>query len=455
MRFVGAVVLAVLLVSPIAKLSAKDDERAQLPAPTGSFKVGRVSYHWIDWSRSEVLSGRSGTHRQLMVYIWYPIVNVSRSARPATYWPGFKSVKAALSDDDLKDMLGPAYGEIEENGLPQTFASEGARMPRDGTVYPVLIFSHGWGLQSPLYTAALEGLASHGYVVAAIDHPYDSGVTVFPDRRVVEFAQDKFDAAAKTANGLTNYALSRIIVMADDVRFVINKLIKYNNNSGLGAPFAGHLDFSRLGAFGHSIGGLTSARTCQIDRRVRACIDEDSLLEGSAFPVPPRSVPQQPFLLFSAVVADLFSEKKLHPSDDVLKKLKLSRTQYEAEIKRQQAAQNQQLAAIRGGAYRVRLSNLSGFTHQSFSDLPLLSANQNGAARTEAVHNFEVSQGYIRGFFDKYLKGAHKTVLDADSPPDDRVIVDRFGACSSGIGTITLGSPRTLPSSRERSRTCH
>jgi hypothetical protein len=42
-------------------------------------------------------------------------------------------------------------------------------------------------------------------------------------------------------------------------------------------PFAGHLDFSRVGAFGHSFGGMAAAHACQIDRRIKACLNQDGL----------------------------------------------------------------------------------------------------------------------------------------------------------------------------------
>jgi hypothetical protein len=131
-------------------------------------------------------------------------------------------------------------------------------------------------------------------------------------------------------------------------------------------------------------------------------------------------------------VADLFSEKKLHPSDQTLAKLKLSRSEYDQELQKQQNKQNQQLADIKGGAYRVMLFDLPGFTHQSFSDLPLLAADHDRTKWDESLHNLQIAQAYICGFFDKYLKGDRNTVLDAESPTDKRVRIDRFGPARMG-----------------------
>ena len=54
--------------------------------------------------------------------------------------------------------------------------------------------------------------------------------------------------------------------MAKDDRYALTR--------SLHAPFYARLDTGKIGAFGHSIGGLTAARTCQIDLRVKACMAE-------------------------------------------------------------------------------------------------------------------------------------------------------------------------------------
>lgn len=135
-------------------------------------------------------------------------------------------------------------------------------------------------------------------------------MTTFSDGHIAKFAQNRFDTASKKPHGYIDYAYERIEAMATDIPFVIDQLSKYDKPQ-LGAPFAGHLDLERIGAFGHSIGGMTSARACQIDSRLRGCLDEDSTDDvGSPFSViTAGTIPKQPFLLFIAASADIFSEK--------------------------------------------------------------------------------------------------------------------------------------------------
>src|SRR6476646_138342 len=51
--------------------------------------------------------------------------------------------------------------------------------------WPVVLFSPGFGAERELYAGLIEDLASHGYIVVAIDHPHDAGIVEFPDGRVV------------------------------------------------------------------------------------------------------------------------------------------------------------------------------------------------------------------------------------------------------------------------------
>jgi hypothetical protein len=161
------------------------------------------------------------------------------------------------------------------------------------------------------------------------------------------------------------------------------------------------------------------------------CIDEDSIGPGLAvFVSTPGSVPSQPFLLFIAASADIFSESAVHPSDESLDKQKLSRAEYDQIIDKQQKYQNELLGSIAGGGYRVMLFGLPGFTHRTFSDLPMLAAGETAGKSERALQNFKITQLYIRGFFDKYLKGHKSTVLDSKKAPDARVQVDRFGTAA-------------------------
>ncbi len=403
-------------------------DRMSLPIPTGTYGVGRISYAFTDESRPETLSKTSGARRKIMVYVWYPAApKVVKGMKKSSYLPGFDEVLPKLSSGDIKGMFRPSiFRGI--NLLPETEVVEGAPIAPGKQQFPLLLFSHGWGNPTFLYTAELEDIVSHGYIVAAVEHPYDTVYTRFPDGDVTYFAQDRFDKETKKPNGLSNYAKERVEIMGDDNKFALTAILKYAKIRNLHAPFYKRVNEHQIGAFGHSIGGLASARTCQIDTRVDACLDEDSDdSRGSPFIVTPLDeTEKQPFLLFVVASADLWSPAVVNPSDADLTAQKMTREDYMALIKNHQATETQQLAGIPGGSYRIMLFNLPGFTHRSFTDQTLLDFNTE--KRGNNLHNFEVARKYIQAFFDKYLKGNHNTALDSQTPIDPRAKVEQFSA---------------------------
>lgn len=414
-----------LILLIIGSMASSDPAFSTLPEPTGIYGVGRVSYRFVDTSRPETLSTKADARREFMVHVWYPIKSgLESETHTAPYLPGFDEVKSKLGQDDINDLFSPA---VYSGHLPQTHTVENAPITPGKKKFPLLVFSHGWGNPTFLYTAELEDIVSHGYIVAAVDHPYDTTFTQFPDGRVVFFAQKEFDAASKRPNGYIAYVRQRVEVMAEDNRFVLGELLRHVTIKQLHAPFLRRIDEARIGAFGHSIGGLVAARTCQIDTRVKACIDQDSADDrGSPFIVTDIAVTErQPFLLFVASKADVTSPRKAHPDDAALARMKITRAEYEAIIKKQWTNQLAQLEAIQGGAYRVSLYDLPGFVHLSFTDQTLLGASPDSE---QSLHNFRVSEAFTLAFFDKYLKGDQRTVLDTGQVVDSRAKVEKFPA---------------------------
>ena len=145
--------------------------------------------------------------------------------------------------------------------------------------WPVVLFSPGFGIGRELYTGLVEDLASHGYVVVAIDHPHDANIVQFPDGHVV-VPSSQMDIVA---------ALS---VRVADTRFVLTQLAGLDRRGF----FAGRLNLDHVGMFGHSLGGATAASTMVADPRIDAGADLDGLLFGRAR----NGGISRPFMLMSA-----------------------------------------------------------------------------------------------------------------------------------------------------------
>src|SRR5260370_11812162 len=249
--------------------------RGALTPPTGPFGVGRVTVHWTDTSRVEPLSADRG-YRELMVDVWYL---ADSAAGPAAEYLDPSAFDQPQSAKRLKGYLRTAYDGIK-GGRVRTHTIQGAQFASSAKRSPVLIFSHGGGEARETYTAQLEDLASHGYVVAAITHTYEAVLAAFPDGRHVVLAPQRWPPpTVSSIEGLPPSEEAnpdRLRWWADDIRFVLNELSRENRIGGSSRlPFAGRLDLTRIGAFGHSAGGPAAPHACQIDRRPPASPNKD------------------------------------------------------------------------------------------------------------------------------------------------------------------------------------
>ena len=298
-----------------------------------------MTVHWTDTSRVEPLA-LDRRNRELMVDVWYPADSV---AGPAAEYLDRSAFDQPQSAERLKGYLRSAYEAIK-TGRVQTHAIQGAPFARSAQKTPVLIFSHGGGEARETYTAQLEDVASHGYVVAAITHTYEAVLAVFPDGRHVVLAGKRWPPpTVSSIEGLPPSEEANADPLrwrSDDIRFVLNELSREN---GIGdssrLPFAGRLDLARVGAFGHSGGGQAAAHACQIERRLRACLNQDGL-SGFApyYPAASGWGMDQAFMLIAR------APRTDPPTDEELAAMKMTRRQAEDLLERLKARQD---AALR------------------------------------------------------------------------------------------------------------
>lgn len=359
-----------------------------LPAPTGPHAVARVTYRWTDASRPEVVTSDPNDRRAVVAHIWYPAAAV-RAARPASYLPDAAALRPALSaSPEFGPLLAHAVGLVHGHTLA------GAPMAEGGSRFPVLIFLPGNRTNAALYSVLLEDLASHGYIVAALDHPYDVAAVRLPDDRTAVFAEDHWPVRAAGritgADPHTQIYRERVEVRAQDAVFVLAQLAQLE----LGSLLGGRLDLTRVGVVGHSVGGVAAPRVCQLTAQVRACVNIDGLTDGQPFYLTDDGRGLiQPFLLLTKTRA------VQTPSDAELGQWGLSRTAWEAGMVAAQALEAERLRSVQGGSYRV---TLSAAQHDSFTDTPLLRPAI--VSDRAATRNAELTRAYVRAFFDQYVR---------------------------------------------------
>ena len=212
---------------------------------------------------------------------------------------------------------------------------------------------------------------------------------------------------------------------ADDIRFVIDRLTAINRNAAAGPPFAGRLDLARLGAFGHSAGGQAAAHACQVEPRLRACLNQDGLAAFAPYYPDARGWGMdQRFML---IVRNTPREA---PSPEELAGMKMTADQARTLISRLESRQEATLRRTGGGAYRVLLDAAST-THADFGDLPFLQATtaHDAEVRAQILDSIRL---VTRAFFDAALKDARPPLLEGRDLPRFVEAVQRFDPAVRG-----------------------
>ncbi|MCI0387168.1 MAG: hypothetical protein MOB07_00125 [Acidobacteria bacterium] len=357
------------------------------PAPTGPHKTGRMSFHWKDAVRAEVETSAPDDKRELMVHLFYP-ADAKASGAQAAYVPDADVMRGPWND-----------GQVARITAMRSFSRENAALPRGNARYPVVVFAPGGGMKGLIYHVLLEDLASHGWVVAAIDPPYNARAVRFPDGRVLGNLQPAERGWPQPRNREENfrYYQERIVHWSRDASFVIDQLTALDRGNG---PFARRLDLQRgVGVFGHSRGGQVAGTVRLLDERVRGGINIDGTQGEYPFqPVKGEEVSgSQPFLWIQASLPP-------PPTEEQLQRARRTRAEYDAEIQRIMASWNRRLGAVAGGAMRVYIDR-PGITHIDFSDEPFWDGSMTADTRPGKLKTVADTRAWVRAFFDGAVRG--------------------------------------------------
>jgi hypothetical protein len=239
-----------------------------LPRLTGSYGVGVTTRHMIDTSRSENFTTNPIDVREMMVQLWYPIETSNLGTR--TEYMDYSTFQWLKDRSPIPLITIPnnAYLFVRPHGRNKTNIAAG--------MFPLVIFSPGYDGVHQIYTSFIEDLVSYGFVVASINHPYVSGITVFPDGRTVGLADVPIDPMEQSA--FFNMSLRTIV---GDAKFVLNTITEMNETD---PDFLGHFDLSRVGMYGHSFGGANTAVCCFEDARFHAGLALDGVFYQQFIP---------------------------------------------------------------------------------------------------------------------------------------------------------------------------
>ncbi len=391
------------------------------PKPTGQYAVGVKTYHWVNTSRKETFANDPvHPNRELMVNVWYPTTLKLRRTSPA------QGTLAARPSTPYARYLADYYKENKKTNLAcilvsrqiYSYAQLNATLATDVSQFPIIIFSHNYGGASDSNTAQCEELASHGYAVVGISHPYANGIIQFSDGRIADgiiAVEKRFQGA----NSIKTHKLldQEIETWISDVQFVLDQLEQLTNDKA--SIFYQRFDQKNIGIFGHSMGGGTAAQICRRDPRIKAGV----ALEGVFFGNDATTGFDTPFMfMLAGNLVKMYERPWTH---DDWKKFGICSLDEEKSFRATYLPTVKQLVQSR--KHDMYAFVVQGAGHMFFSDAALLKQASifsrfldcfedtrigsdvgpiNGFRATEIVN------AYLLNFFDKYLKGKPSELLD-------------------------------------------
>jgi len=298
-----------------------------------------------------------------MVSLWYPAR--PRGERRAQYMTPAES-KIFLERNRVTGVPTDILSRVRTN------AFRDAQPVGRRRSLPLVVLSPGFIQNRATLTALAEDLASHGYLVAGIEHTYESAAASFPDGRVATCVACEVDDQPGFWDKL---GAGR----AADVSYVLDEL----TGPHPAWPGARLIDPSRIAMAGHSAGGASSIVAMLADSRLRAGIDMDGEVHT---PIPATGL-SRPFLFLGQAIHSPGGPEN---------------------------SWEQQWPRLSGWK---RWLVVAGTVHTSFTDLTLL-AEQLGidiGAGMPAARSLQITRSYTRAFFDLHLRHRPQPLLDEPS----------------------------------------
>jgi len=300
--------------------------------PTGSYAIAVTNDTYTDKTRIETYTNR-GEHRKINVKFWYP-----------------------------------------EQGRGK---------------YPLVVFSHGFGGVQDSDESTFEELASHGYVVCSIGHPYESLYTVDTTGKVVTISSEYIREFEQVSdNRVTNLKLFQtwMNIRVKDMNLAIDSILAKHGG------VYDMVDHHAIGVFGHSMGGAAAMGVPRMRQDIRAVINLDAPMfcELTGVKDGKYTINQKPY---PAPLLNIYSEFLY---DNAIEK---NDPEY---------FENRIVSATAPASYEVYFR---GTQHMNLTDLVLCSpflADQLNSGRKATADKYqciETMNQMILGFFNCYLKG--------------------------------------------------
>lgn len=365
----------------------------EFPIPDGIYKVGTSVLHFTDSSREEIITKAPDDFREVLVRAWYPAEESTTEER-LKYLEGYSE-----NLGELWQKFGIPDTVLKELQKRETYSYKNASVIQNRGPFPVVLFSPGYALPVvELFSSMLENLASQGYIVFAVSHPYEIAEVVYPNGKIINLDSTRFRRMLREGkpewaftDTITNPEMKRELeietvresfslnsslnLWIGDLRFLIDKLYEINSSKA-SSLFSGKMALDKIGVLGHSFGGAAAGQLCLVDTRVSAGIN----LDGTQFGDILDNDLSKPFMM-------VYSEEGKGMNDIYFEKSS-------------------------GPIYYLTIKNSA---HTSFGNGFYWETDKlNYSSFNKSVNT------YITAFFDQYLKGK-KSILPHDNLKNDEL----------------------------------
>jgi len=256
----------------------------EIPEPTGEFEVGRTSLLWSDDSRQEEHTASPDDRRSVTLTVWYPAE--PGTGQPAEYIEGLDDIGPGLVASGELGRL-----EVWGIGLVRDDVWQEADVATKELRYPTVLLSPGNATNVGFYASIAVELASNGFIVVGVDHPYQVASTLIADGSVAIYDARGDMAPLDQRPAIT---ASKIQERVEDLRFIVSR---FSDGDAVGQLLAGRMDLSHLMVMGHSNGGVTASEACGAMQELKACLNIDGQLAGGPFSANADGrAPDQPFM---------------------------------------------------------------------------------------------------------------------------------------------------------------
>jgi dienelactone hydrolase len=331
----------------------------RLPQPSGKYDLGTQI---LRLEREDRDSLGIIKPRKINIQLYYP-TNIRRNLPYMNYF--YDSTLLGIMQNDsylnLEDVILKSWAYEKTHSMINAEIAKG--------VFPVVLFSHGFGMSRINYTAFAEDLASHGYIVVTIDHP-GSGLTVY----------EKGEHIGLIPN--PNGPDGKVVEFCEDASYIISELLQH-------IEIVKHIDKEKIGMMGHSLGGAAALNVELFDPRFKAAVNFDGYPFGELFNIGVK-------IPFMAI-------------------LQRPRGIVEASDSMRRERQKEWQSIVDKSDENSFVISIDGFMHFDFSDLPFLIPDsirvKNGGILKGDIGFSEISHLTL-AFFDKYLKGKPIVIKD-------------------------------------------